>query len=248
MASLARVMLDVARHVTGVVEGTAQSGTTSTLVDTILTQTAGYWKGSALFLNCEEATPSNDIVTPVLRFGEGTLTFATQTAPVTSATCYALVNPEFTVNEIKQAVLSILRQRPVEYVDETMTAASGTLEYTLPAGVSGIRRMIVDGTINQHWREQNGELVFLKAPADGVISIYYYIPQGTIALTTTVNAKYDYDWLKWSAVVNLLRMKVQRVHKDNPILMELLNEAKTEEQKARAASRPLPLSDIILAG
>lgn len=250
MPTLAKMMLDVARLAADVLDGTATGGTTTTLIDTTnLIQDSSYWMGGTLFMNCADTTDANDIVTPVLRFGETTLTIATQSGAVAAGTAYSVVSPVYSTNEIKQAVLDVLRSRPAEYVDTSLTVVSGTTEYTLPTGVKNIRRVMVDGVISQHWREVNGELVFNEthAPTTGTIMLIYCVPQGDIAYTTAISGTYDLDWLKWTALVNLLRIRINRVGNDKPILIELLNEAKTEEQNAMRRAKMLPVADIRLA-
>lgn len=250
MTTLAKMMLDVARLAADVLDGTATGGSSTTLADTNnLTQDASYWKGGTLFMNCADTTAANDIVTPVLRYGDATLTFATQSTPAAEGTVYSVVSPVYTTGEIKQAVLGVLRTRPAEYVDETLTVTSGTTEYTLPSGVRSVRRVLVDGVVNQHWREVNGELVFgeTHAPTTGTLTLIYCVPQGDIAYVTEITSTYDLDWLKWTAVVNLLRTRMNRVENDKPILTELMNEAKTEEMNAMRRAKALPITDSRLA-
>jgi len=251
MTTLADMMLEVARHTTAIIgEGTATGGSTTTLIDTNdLTEINGYWTGGTLFLKSCTQTDLNGTVTPITKFGTNTVTVGTLSKTITAGDTYAVVDKEFNRLELKNAVLSVLRSRKVQQYDESLTVVSGQTEYTLPAGVKEIRRVMVDGIVNQHWHEVNGELTFPTkyAPASGTIQLIYCTPQGEITEIDDIHENYDYDWMKWTAVINLLRNKMNKIGKDEPILLDLLNEAKTQEKDASLRAKASIPTDMRLA-
>ncbi len=49
------------------------------------------------------------------------------------------------------------------------------------------------------------------------------------------------------AVINLLRNKMQKIGKDEPVLLDLLNEAKTQEKEASIRAKASMPTDMRLA-
>lgn len=249
MTTLAEMMLDVARFVTIVSEGAATSGSTTTLLDTVnLTEPGDYWGKGTLIIKSATQTDLNSSIIPVLQFGENKLTFSALSKTITAGDTYGVIYSEYKALELKNAVLGVLRSRNAQLYDTSLTG-NGSTEYDLPTGVKGVRRVEIDGAIDQHWHEVNGQLVWPTkyAPASGTIQITYCTPQGTIANSASIDDSYDYDAVKWSAIVNVLRAMMQKIGKDDPVLMDLLNEAKTEEQKAWGRAKRHINTDMRLA-
>lgn len=260
MTTVAEKMLDVARYVGArngavVSEGTATAGSTTSLTDTNnLVEEGNFWGGGTLFLKTCTQTALSGTVVSVLSFLENKLTFGTLSKTITAGDTYGVVTKDFSRLELKNAVLGVLRLKNAEMFDETTTVVSGQTEYTLPSGVKGVRRVQVkdaDGGIevNQHWHEINGKLVFPTkyAPAEGTLQLIYCTPQGEISETATIHPSYPEEGVLWSAVVNLLRNRMNKLGKDDNVLLDILNEAKANEDKAWRASRRFINSDVRLA-
>lgn len=250
MTTLADMMLEVARSVTIISEGIATAGATISLTDTNnLTEPGNYWKDGTLFLKtCTQTTMSGKVI-PVLGFGENKLTFATQSATITVGDTYAVADKEYSRTELMNAVLSVLRSRDAEQYNASLTAVSGTTSYDIPAGVVGIRRVIVDGTVNQHWHVINGHLVWptAYAPSSGTIELIYCAPQGTIAESGTIHETYSFEGIKCSSIVQLLWRKLQNIGKDDPDIMDKLNFWMKMENQAWGKARRFNPTDPRLA-
>ena len=128
-------------------EGTAASGTTTTLVDTI--ELGGYaddtfndkhiykWQGTGLG---EERRITDHTG------ASGTLTTPTMTAP-DATTKYIILDGTWRINQIRTALINVLRQRRrfllEPKVDQTsLTLVAGTYEYTVPTGFAAIQSIV----------------------------------------------------------------------------------------------------------
>jgi hypothetical protein len=255
MTTLAEMMLEIGRFCTLVSEGTATAGSTTSLTDTNnLTEPGNYWGKATLFLKtCTQTTISGTVVN-ILSFGENKLTFGTLSKTITAGDTYGLVYKEFSRNELKNAVLGVLRSRNAQLFNEATAVVSGQVEYSLPTGVRNVHKVQIKDSagevvVNQHWHEINSKLVFPSkyAPSAGTMQIIYCAPQGEIAETASIDSSYDFDGVKWSAVVNLLREKMNRTKKDDVVLMDLLSEATKNEERAWKAARQFIPLDMRLA-
>jgi hypothetical protein len=257
MTTVAEMMLETARFVSGVEvsEGTATAGATTYLTDTNnLIEPGAFWNNGTLFLKtCTETTLSGTVVS-VKTFAENKLTFGTLSKTITAGDTYAVVHSEYSRTELLNAVLGVLRSVDAEMFNEATTVVSGQEEYSLPTGVKGLRRVQVkdsDGeiVINQHWHEMNSKLVFPSkyAPTEGTLQLIYCTPQGTLAETGTIHTSYDYESVKWGAIVNILRMRLYKMGKDDPLILDKLNEAKANQQQSVTHARRYLNTDMRLA-
>ena len=241
MSTLAELMLDVARLMGTVREGTATDGSETTLIDTLLDEPADYFtKGTLWLLSGDNA----GLCAVVNTFSENTISLAdTLTAAIAAGNEYAVATPEFPKHKLKQAVLSALKHNPVLLTDDNLIVTANTKEYELPEGVSDIRRVEVateasapySFTPNMTWREWDRKLVFDKEPTDTgkIIRLWYEGAHGEIAENADILPSVDVEWLKWMAVVFLYRDMITRINKDNPTDLDLLNEAKIQEAEAK---------------
>lgn len=252
MTLLTEVMLDVARLMGTVREGAATGGSTTTLIDTSLDEPADYYTKGTLWM----LTGSNSGLCAVIRtFAENTITInTTLTAAIIAGNEYAAATPEFPKHKLKQAVLSALKHNPILLTNNTLVVIANTKEYTLPTGVSDIRRVDVATEAglpysfipNLSWREWNGKLIFDNEPtqAGNIIRLWYEGQHGEIGESGSVLPSVDMDWLKWSAVVYLYRDTITRINKDNPTDLDLLNEAKMLEVEARRKANKYALRSM----
>jgi len=147
MTTLYDAMLETVRLVGGLKSGTASAaGTTLTLVDTNRYEPDGYYNNGTLFLHAHtDATLTTrtyftKVITDYVQttgkftFGSG---FGTAIA---SGERYSCTNVH--KEAIIQAINAALTQMG-EYtdIDETLTVTDNATEYTLPAGVSNVKRI-----------------------------------------------------------------------------------------------------------
>lgn len=252
MTTLIGAMLETARLMGVVTEGTATGGSTTTLVDTGLDHPAGYFEGGTLW-----ALSGNNsgLCQKVTSFMEGTLTFGTTlSTPIASGDNYAVATPEFPKYKLKQAVLHVLRFSPILKTDDTTVVTADTEEYALPTGVSNIKRIEAAAESSApynfvplySWRERNGKVIFNPAPSNtgNILRIWYEGAHGEIAESGTILDSVDINWLKWSAAAFLYRDSITRIKKDDPVRVDLLNEAKLMEETAIRTARRFQLQTM----
>lgn len=238
MTALAEMMLETARLLGTVHEGEADSGTTTTLVDDALEYPAGHFAGGTLWLLTGAGTGNSYVVS---KFSENTITIGTTLAAVVaSGNRYAVANNRYARHILKQAVNFALRQIVIPNLDTSMNADSnGTL--TLDSGIYNVKSVLVGDAgsekPNYYWDERGGVLYFDQGRAPDSserLSIWYAIPHGELTSDTgLVNDQIDREWLAWAAAVYCMRNRLQLVKRDDPALIDMLNEAKVMEMQMR---------------
>lgn len=246
MTTLADIMLDVAEILGGVRSGTATAGTTSTLADTSRTEPADYWRDGTLFI---QSGNSAGLATKILTFGENTFTINAVTAPKTLAAgnIYAAAPSKFPFDVIQIGIQRALDEiGDAISIDETLTVTASTNKYALPEGVSNIHRVEVATTttlpygynINFFWNENNGYLYFepSKAPTTVGMKIRLWYKASHAAVTdysSIISQNINHELVKWTSVVNIYRDYLTRISKDDPIIIELLNQALVKEKELK---------------
>ena len=243
MTTLIEAMLETARVMGVVKEGTATGGSTTTLIDTGLDDPAGYFTKGTLWILSGTYSGTCDVVK---MFNEGTFTLtATLAGAIVAGITYAVANSEYPKYKLKQAVLSALRFAPILKTNDTLTVTADTEEYSLPSGVSNVKRVDVAGSLtapyafvpNLHWKEWNGKLFFEsgKEPSGTglIIRLWYEGAHGEIAESGSILSSVDMNWLKWTSAAFLYRDLIKKIQKDNPTDIDLLNEAKAFEAEAK---------------
>lgn len=237
MTTLADMMLETARLLGTVFEGEADSGTTTTLVDAMLKFPAGHFAGGTLWMLSGD---NEGGCYPVTTSVENTLTIdTTLTDAIATGDAYAVATEVYPKSMLKQAVNYQLRQLIIPQVNTSMTVStSGTL--TLTSGIYNTKRILVGDegqeNPNYYWEERGGVLYFDQGRAPDTsqrITVWYAIPHGELADSGTVNDQVDREWLAWASVVYCMRNRLQLIKKDDPILIDFLNEAKMQEQQLR---------------
>ncbi len=232
MTTLADVMLDVARLIGIVREGTATGGTTTTIVDTSLKEHSGYYEDGTLWMLSGDNIGACE---RVALYYPGTITIAAQTNACSAGDAYAVATGEyFQKHKLKQAVLSVLQTILIPSLDESHTATDGKCTLT---NISNIRRVIVDGTVNYNWRELSGKIYFDDDNISGDLELWYLSEHPRIDEDEDIDNSISRKYLSWLAVTWLWRNIIQLGHKDNPISMDMLNEAKVNEQLAAQEAR-----------
>lgn len=201
-------VLKLAREVVVTRQGTATSGTTSTLDDTEIKLQPGIFVGGTLFnlVNSEfrkitNQTASKITVSPVMTIND-------------AGDAYVVANPDIPLDQLMAAVNGAIRDLVIPIEDITTLAVAGQEEYTLPANISGVMRVEVATSLtspygyqlNQHWREVNGKLRFPSADFrpptdDNIIKLTYRKPHTDLVLgTAALPNDIDVDYIHWSAV------------------------------------------------
>lgn len=247
MTTLASAALDLARIVTSVREGVATGGNATTLADTARSEPDDYFHngahhGTIWFLSGNNSGKSAIITNWVQT--TGTFTFVTPGAACAAADRYAAVAHDWPRDVLWQAVNAALRTIGAELdVDVTAVTVADQEEYTLPTGVTDIRKVEIaqettapyDYAVNYHWQQVDGKLRFDTdyAPATAGLKIRITHQPAVTELTSdtgAIGSGIHPDLLKWTAAVHLLRWALQR-KPDNGSLAQMLNEAVTQADK-----------------
>lgn len=243
--SLVFIMLDVARTMGLIYEGTATGGSTTTLEDTGLEYHADYYSGGTIWITsggnigvCEKVKTHNG----------NTMSFDTMDTAIVSGVTYAIANADYPKQQLKQAVLNVLRHDECLLKNDTTVVIDDTEEYTLPTGVSNLIAVQVatndekpySFTAHYYWREYDGLLIFDKGryptATGNIIRLWYLGYHGTIGESESVEATVPIKWLVWKSVENLYRNKLTRIKQDDPTTIDLFNEAKENAKYAAAMS------------
>lgn len=235
MTTLVEVMLEVARTMGSVFEGTATGGSTTSLIDTGLETIADHFLNGTLWILSGDQ--SGDCVLVKTHDGN-TVTFATASHAIAAGVTYALANADYPKYLIKQAVLDVLRFDECLLKNDTLTVTEDTEEYSLPSGVDSVYSVQVAKNSTEpysfidhyYWKEYDGKLIFDRGryPVEEgmIIRLWYLGRHGTIVEDGSVKATVPINWLIWKAIVNLYRKKYIHIAKNSPEQIELLNEAK----------------------
>lgn len=226
MTTLAGAMLEVARLLCRVREGSATSGTTSTLVDTAMIETGGTYTDGTLWILSGD---NNGLCAVVNNHVEQTLSIATQGSAIAANDSYVVADGKYQKHQLKQAILTKLREIEVIKKDTDQEAVEGDTEttITLDAGISNVRRVEIDGDISHYWKERDGVLYFHAHEPDesSDIVIWYMAPHGDIAESADIDDAVSLSWLKWAAVEDLLWKQYDLSDGDDPTAAKLLEKA-----------------------
>lgn len=255
---LYEMALQIAKKMMEVGEGvTTAVGTVSTITDTKLKYPADYFKDGTLWLVGTYAGAYR-----VISNTEGGLiTFdATLAGNPVISTVYAIAPKTFSLNEIKQAVNTVLEESRYMQTNSTLVVLENTEEYALPTGVTQDVRRVEIATSNsapygwyphRAWEVVGGYLKFLRWPPTGgnPIRLHYVGNMTALAsLATAIPITIDTNHLKWRSIAHLYRKHYDKTRGDNPEKQALLEEANARaEQAAGAAGEPylLPRDPII---
>lgn len=215
--------------------GTATGGTTSTLVDTAREEQADFWQGGTLFV----FSGDNDGLIEPVSYSNGSEIGINKTLAkvIASGNEYGLVQPKFTLNLLKHAANNAITSDKHITTDESLVVVADQEAYDLPSGVGNVKRVEIAANAaspyeyetNYYWYEANGKLYFdtdqIPSEAGNKIRLWYMGQRTALALTADLPEDITYEWVLWQTVVNLWRYYLQQVEKDDPIAMEMLNEA-----------------------
>lgn len=184
--------------------GSATGGSTTTLADSLnLTTLDDDFLNDGVLWFLSGA--NKDKTARITDFAQltGTITFGTLSAVVAGDT-YTACGPEMNKQELIDAVNRALSDvGRIVMINSTLTAVTGTTEYTLPAGVQDVKSVRINGEKNFWWEEVNGKLRFDNGePATGAtVEIYYIGDHSSVSADAdTINTMLNPSYVKWAAV------------------------------------------------
>ena len=230
MTTMANMMLTVAELVSNVHRGTQGSASTFSIADTTLSEAAGHWTGGTIFLLTGD---SAGLVIDGITHTEHLLSFTTIYPPDTVAkdVAYAVADATFPKDRLIEAINRAYTSAEVLTKDTSQTINDDDV-IELDAGIGNVRRVVVDGEDSHYWSEMSGYIIFADGKEPGSsdeIEVWYPAHLSELDTDGVIVDEVDQAWLKWAAVVNLWRWHIQKVDKDDPIALDMLNEAKQME-------------------
>lgn len=245
-------LLDLARTVGQVIEGTATTGTTTDSV--VCSSLPNYPDASVdnafalgtLFLITDAAgtgvAPENEtarITAYSASTGTLTLTAGDLSAAPASGDYFGVT--KISRHELFQALNAALRDLgPVPSEDVSLTTAGSTRAYTIPAAAKGDLRQVwiaqhtaepYDWEEIHHWYQRHNtatyDLVFPFQPPSGyLIRLVYVAPHATLgADADVINDSVPLDYLNWKAAAHHYRLRLHYPGKDANRWTGLMNEA-----------------------
>ncbi len=178
------ILLRVHDELGGLKYGLAPGGSSTTLVDSGLGGTDDDWnEGTVFVIEADGAAPEGEFaeITDYAQ-GTGTLTFSSSgingisSAPA-AADEYALASSKYKLDKMRGIINRALSGLFVENVDESLTTAANTKEYTFPAvTVDSMRRVYIaqtstasnEGWVQMfNWYQEGSTLIFRSQPPTG---------------------------------------------------------------------------------
>lgn len=262
MATLIDAALRISRRFTPVYMGTATGTTTgsehTTLIDTLNNEEQGYYDSGIIWL-----LSGNNIGqwSEVLSWGANTFTLKNSlTLHIAAGDKYAVIPNDLTRSDLRNAVNEACKSvSKILASNSTLVVVTAAEEYTLPSGVSDVRRVEVAEAatspygyeVNAYWEEKAGTLYFHPKHIPDVIAgnkirLWYAAVHPDLDDTTVLY--WDIDDIQWAAIIYLLQQEVITTNKDHEWVVELSRQAETENAKAdRRIKRP-PMRTIFMAG
>lgn len=225
---------DIASTVGPVFYGEAVTAGAKSITDTSILADGGQFIGGMLIITSGEARGN---LRRVVSNKDGVIT-VDRDFSYTPDSCDTFIVSPLHYHRLLQAFSAAANSGSAILTDDTLVGVDGQLLYALPDGVSNVVRVELENRgYNRFWREFGGNLRFSRghSPAEGVkITLYY---RGRVALdwakdliTTSVNP----DWMKWAGVAQFWRTELEISHKDNPVAVDMMNEARTQLAQATA--------------
>jgi len=214
MTTVFDITLAVALKVTDVLEGTATAGATTSLTDTVnLIQNNQYWDKGTLWIRT--GTHANKVLA-ITGYLASKFTFASLGATaIAVGNEYSVIRGHYPYQQITSAIRQALNETYVESENETLVGDGTTLEFTLPNGVSNIKRVEIEypdsggyQPPSHHWREVGGKLRFDFGYApydDNIIHVFYRDAHPALSsYSTAISNEINTDWLEWKSAEKLL--------------------------------------------
>jgi hypothetical protein len=249
MATLIEAALRVTQKLHDVYYGTATGGTTTTLVDTLCTEQQGYFNNGVMWL-----TSGSNIGewVEIVSFGNGTFTFKSAVTPsIALGDKYAVIPDDLSRNLLRNVINEACKSVSKIYTsDSTLVVVANQEEYTLPTGVSDVRRVEVAENatspysygVNAYWKENGGKLYFHPnhipdQTAGNKIRLWYATIHPDLDDTSTLY--WQVDDILWLAIIYVLQHDYIAHGEDHKWVVEMNRKAEEEQEKAnRRLKRP----------
>ena len=235
--------------------GTATGGSTTTVVDTSLGGSDDNYNGGIVMVvhSTDSAAPESEFA-KVTDYGESSGTGTITLAPALSVACasgdeYAVSNNDYPFEDVRRIINRTLRWLgPFPAVDETLTIASGTLEYTIPiAAKEDLRQVWVD-LGNEQWSElfnwrvephgtagSTSTLIFRSQPESGSLLLLYLTKHSRLWLDTDKILEYlPMERIVPEVALRLLRWKLGQQKGEDPMFIAHMNYLEREVLIARS--------------
>lgn len=258
MTTLASVTLDVARELPGwaVVEGEATGGSTTTLVDTNYPWLVDgtnppaddYYNGGTIWFMSGSNINLSAIITDWTKSSK-TFTFGTLANAIVAGVAYAAAPKDWPLFILRQRVnLALARIGNVDQRNSTLTTVTNQQSYTLPVGVSNVRRVEVARStsapygfmVHHQWREIGGAVEFFEGfqpqTTGHTMRLTYAAPLARLDDDDdTIPDLIHPELIKWWGVYEALRWKIGRIDASEKAKVQALNEAmiRAEQEAAR---------------
>jgi hypothetical protein len=151
-------------------------------------------------------------------------------------------------NENREALAQAINQALFdmgEYtaLDDTLTVVANQQEYTLPAGVSNVKRISIANYADDpveyhrayHWQEIAGKIYIsetIMQPTGNIIRLHYLKRHPEVnADTDVIQGGIDTTWLAWAATYYFLRTRLQYSGNTDEREQMLLQEAQAKHEK-----------------
>lgn len=223
---------------------TTSAGGSTKAVDSNRTELKDYWAGGTIIFNASPSTtPYAGLSRPIISSSGTSGDIAwTDTIGYTAASgvSYSVIEPDWPRDKLYDFINMGLRDMgTVPQYNSTMSTVANQEEYTLPTGVSNVKRVEIATssttafyyTPNFSWIETTeGKLRFLTgcepAESDYKIRVTYVAPH--VKITTDSNTISDYvpiDRLVWEAAVHAWRWKLQTTKGEDNYAATMMSEA-----------------------
>ena len=238
------------------VEGTADSGTTTTLVDAERTEGEAAFLYGTLWLTSGDNSGVSRVVS-AWTHGTDTMGFDALSAAVAAGVTYQAAGKDFPRWLLRRAVNQAVADLLLPQMDTSLTVTADTEAYALPTGVRNICKVTVQvddnapygWQLNQHWEETDGYLRFDEGfePSEAGRTIRLFYNAAESALTADASAlddRLEDEVVLWKAAVHALRWKIQRHEGDADWYAQMLNEALANEQVYLGRRRAKPMGKV----
>jgi len=236
MTTLANVTLAVARLCAEVADGAATGGSATTVVDTGITHPNDYWNNGTIWLRSGNNIGKSAVITDYAS-ASWTWTFATLTLLCAAGDLYSVCSAAYPRSSLIGAINQALLEMGKVTTKNTagLVGLADTWQYTLPAGVSNLTRVVVgvspNYAINYWWEEIGGTLRFANGYqpqlADEII-LHYAGAHAVLALDAdVVNAMIPIEQLEWLGALYAMRARFNLVGQNDTRLQAKINEATT---------------------
>lgn len=240
--------LALAREICEHYSGSVTSATTTSLTDSTMQHQAGLFNNGTVWITSGAQQGS---FRKVLSYGNGAVSWSAALGGAPSANdLFTIADQKFPLHLLRQAINTILLDYPIEKVDTSLTIDIQNYdEINLPAGVSNLLTVEIASNDaspygwvkNQTWRETGHGLDIydgLYQSDDGKkIRLIYEGKHGVVDDTQAINPLVDSQYLTYAAEAWIWRNYVLKFKKDDPLAMDMLNEAKFLEAANKAKAR-----------